>query len=696
VSIWLLVSPGMALAAVPIYVAVPEGSRAGIWRLEDRNGDGDALDADEVTLFASRGEGKGFADVAVDSQGILYAIDGETAAVYRLEDRNNDDDALDAGENSIFRDASAVGFKPEGPLSIAVESRFDAAAKANRPVVYIMDLALQRTVRLEDRNGDQDAQESDEATVIQESTVEAPFTASRMAVDDVGRVVGCNANTLAVVRLDDANGDAHIEPPEREPLCPPAPCGPTFFDEFHVIRKPLSQQLNFRDPFGVVLSSKGEYFVSELANREFRVIKLTDANGDDDALDAGEATVYYGGEAMRGFDLVVDDSDIVYVAEETGGGPVITKLEDTNGDGDAADVGESATYADFSAIGIPFGLAALLPAPTALEIFPELVDSSPLKGPLLVVEDGVPTTLRLRVVDRSTGNPAANVRVAGRVLAGCFLLCPQADRTDVNGVITYDVARTAASPAGGESLKFWAHGDQKLVPVVSTPCTPSPVANAGTDQQVLPSQNVTLDGSGSAGAGLEFCWEQTAGPAVGLPACAEGDTGIVTFIAPAAPATLTFQLHVRNACDDISDPDMVTITVTESTCPIQTTLGDDTPSLGALRRFRDQVLANNAGGQQLIDGYYAHAGELTRILLTHPRYLTRAAQLLQAFRPEIRRLTDGKIVRIRRAKLREVTTLLHDLRDSASPGLQAFLDNARAQLMDEDAMGQFGVTLRHD
>jgi hypothetical protein len=70
------------------------------------------------------------------------------------------------------------------------------------------------------------------------------------------------------------------------------------------------------------------------------------------------------------------------------------------------------------------------------------------------------------------------------------------------------------------------------------------VANAGPDQIVRAGQTVTLDGSRSLGA-TAFAWSQTAGtPVVTLQGAA---TAMPTFVFPAQPATLTFQLVVTGA-----------------------------------------------------------------------------------------------------------------------------------------------------
>lgn len=558
--LFLLQVTNVRASESPIYAAVWDGPNPGIWCMQDDNDDGDALDPGETSQFLGRSH---FTDVAVDENGILYAIDGMTGMVYRMEDLNDDGDGEDPGEVTTFRDSTGVGIDFTKPLSIAATSYFDPDTTNTYTLLYLMDLSLQRTYRLQDLNGDKDAQDAAEIVFVQESTSLAPFAPIRMTTDEVGRIVGTNPNTLSVVRLDDINGDGAILIPREQP-CPASSCGPAYFQEYHIIRQYVStQSINLHDPFGVSVSRNSAHtslvcFVSEGYSREKTVLKLTDLDGDDDALDSGETTVWCTLQGIiQSYDLTCDPEDNCYVATESYAGISVTAMHDHNNDGDADDFGEDWLYADFSGIGIPLGLAIQPPQSRPLSIKAELVDSSPMKGPLLVVEDGNTEVLTLRVTYQDTGDPAGSVTVGHSVVAGCLDLCPHSYRTDASGIIKYDVTRTAPSPEGGELLKFWAFGDEEFVPVVATPCTPIPVAIPGPDQVVFASQSVLLDGSASIGAGLHYCWDQTGGPDVGLPECTEATISdpTVAFTAPAAPATLTFDLYVRNACDyeDVSE-----------------------------------------------------------------------------------------------------------------------------------------------
>ncbi len=107
--------------------------------------------------------------------------------------------------------------------------------------------------------------------------------------------------------------------------------------------------------------------------------------------------------------------------------------------------------------------------------------------------------------------------------------------------------------------------DTASVTVTVNAVNDAPVAEAGADQSVRVSQNVTLDGSRSSdveGDALRYGWQQTGGVRVTLNRPSLSRT---TFIAPAVPTILTFRLSVTDEQGLVSRADEVVITVTTVT-----------------------------------------------------------------------------------------------------------------------------------
>src|SRR3990172_11666510 len=98
-----LLSVAISHAGQPYVVS--EYSSGNIWRIEDSNGDGDALDLGERTLW---GEGFiGAYGMTADSRAVYVTeieLDAGSNQVVRLFDANGDDDALDVGERTVWLD----------------------------------------------------------------------------------------------------------------------------------------------------------------------------------------------------------------------------------------------------------------------------------------------------------------------------------------------------------------------------------------------------------------------------------------------------------------------------------------------------------------------------------------------------------------------------------------------------------------
>lgn len=182
------------------------GTVDAILRLTDLNGDGDANDAGEVVAYyddSATGPDLATANGMSHAPGgaVLVSDDGSTVrAILRLIDTNNDGDAGDDGEVSIYYDQSALSPSP-------VMSDPEAVAAASSGAVYVADSALGRVLRLADLNGDGDALDAAEATIFYEGSVPALLTDIDAVQLDGDVVIAVDEDNGTVLRLTDSNGD---------------------------------------------------------------------------------------------------------------------------------------------------------------------------------------------------------------------------------------------------------------------------------------------------------------------------------------------------------------------------------------------------------------------------------------------------------------------------------------------------------
>ncbi|GAB5373743.1 MAG: hypothetical protein AcusKO_02050 [Acuticoccus sp.] len=325
-----------------------------IYLLVDTNGDGDAADEGERIVFFDETNAEGLGGEGTPTGNILnigqassdlavYAGDGDTDAVYRLKDLNGDGDANDAGESSLwFSEAdNAAGFTLPTPNGIA-EGPDGAIYIVNAGVSSRPADAIYRT---EDLNGDGDANDEGEATVWLDLTAEVPtsspydlfFIGDRgylidpsgsaedsiytfadtdgsgaiesdefatfatktetgapidfTAAADGGSVVvwewlDRDTGVYSVVRLTDLDGSGAIDQPDETVEIWNTDYLPDVFDTFA--------------GFSIAADGEGRIAVTSNDSGAFgdNVYILDDLNGDGDYFDAGEANVL----ASRAFD----------------------------------------------------------------------------------------------------------------------------------------------------------------------------------------------------------------------------------------------------------------------------------------------------------------------------------------------------------------------------------------------------------
>ena len=275
-----------------------------IWRLQDLNGDGDALDAGEKLLWAD----SLISVVELEFHGgSLYAveegmIDGANQVV-RFTDLNGDGDALDVGESSIWAD----GF--DDPRGIAVDAQ---------KVWYVTENDDDLLWALRDLNGDGDALDVGERARFADGILGATTVA---LVDDAILVTGSDQDT--VVRLTDANSDGDaLDSGESNVITP-------------IVDSPV----------GLLDDGSGGFFFSSLSDDA--VYHAVDRNGDGDMLDVVETLSYadsvFGG--VNGPWGMANHEDGGFLLADFIDGQVLW-VHDANGDGDALDQGDVRLFAD--------------------------------------------------------------------------------------------------------------------------------------------------------------------------------------------------------------------------------------------------------------------------------------------------------------------------------------------------------------
>jgi hypothetical protein len=344
----LFVFLNAGVAGVPqhaLYVCDSNADR--VMKLIDLNGSGDVEQevAGEISLFFD--DSSPGPDLSVPSHlapgpgGILYLLDGGTLdAILALEDKNGDGDANDEGDVWIFYDDSGGGPQLGTPNTLIAlpDGGF-----------YLSDdgSAGRRILWIKDADGDGDALDADEARVV--------YDASALSVpvlEDVeslayspadGTLYAADTTLQAVVAFRDVTGDGDfLDAAELTP----------FFQSRDDLQLANIDSLVFLD---------GALYAGDRDSG--RIVRLEDTNGDGDAEDAGESSIFLSDEASLRVSSVYD-----FTARPDGGFAVLDNSSDTvftvvdlNGDGDALDDQEVLRWLidDETTLSTPHGLAFL-------------------------------------------------------------------------------------------------------------------------------------------------------------------------------------------------------------------------------------------------------------------------------------------------------------------------------------------------
>jgi hypothetical protein len=309
--------------------------------LNDLNGDGDTADLGEQLTFFDATNASGLPNptnnifnIHQGKRGEVYAGDGDTDAVYRLIDRNRDGDVNDAGEAKVwFSAANAAGFTLPTPNGIA-QGRDGAIYIVNAGTGSSPTDAIYRTV---DRNGDGDANDAGEATVwLNLQTLNANSSAFDLSfIGDVAYLNDTNGGDPdTVYRIQDKNRNGVIDTGEAT----------VFISNTQSFGAPID--FANADQGKSLLTYTGAGNAAD-PPRVFRLTDLNRSGTIDSAEEAVEVwnsdSMPQGFEAGVGFSIAADkDGDIVITTNASAAqGRNVLRLTDLNGDGDYKDLGET-------------------------------------------------------------------------------------------------------------------------------------------------------------------------------------------------------------------------------------------------------------------------------------------------------------------------------------------------------------------
>ncbi|MEM1361927.1 MAG: hypothetical protein AAGF94_09465 [Pseudomonadota bacterium] len=259
-------------------VYVGDGNTDAVYAVRDKNGDSDAQDAGEAQVwFSAAGNADGRSlltpnGLAVGNDGAIYITEADVIStqsgdfIYRTEDLNNDGDAQDLGESSIWLDLKALD-----PASSAFEIAFDG------DVAYVIDSAggSPRIYRAEDTSNDGSIDINTEVTTYIDDT--NAFGVGFFFAMDVALGSVFVADFGVITQLTDLNGSGTIDQANE---------AVEVWDETLM---PLSNPNGFN--FGLAANDEGDLLmVSNGGTTSDLVVYLSDTN-DNGLFSADETTV---------------------------------------------------------------------------------------------------------------------------------------------------------------------------------------------------------------------------------------------------------------------------------------------------------------------------------------------------------------------------------------------------------------------
>ncbi len=312
-----------------------------ILRMTDDNGDGDALDPGEVTVFVDTRAVYGVTNTSPDDLDFepgtwaLYVTDDNWnfgpqlgAGITRYEDLNGDGDAMDPGEATLFVDGqgtqTVMGLGGT-PVTIGLTD-FEAIMIDSNGVVIGFEQQDRMLYAFQDLNGDGDAMDPGEA-----------WNFCNLVDDVPGLEV--NADIVSGALLP--------------PRCP-STSGTGWYASLEALSVDRGAGPNGEDLYWIGSTASP----TSCSGAQALIYRGIDLNADGDLNDAGEVVLWLNGPnngmlypVTRLYDAVGHDGGVSIFQENGPPGPIYTQdsvwfLTDLNGNGNAEDFGEQImTYA---------------------------------------------------------------------------------------------------------------------------------------------------------------------------------------------------------------------------------------------------------------------------------------------------------------------------------------------------------------
>ncbi|MEM7579262.1 MAG: DNRLRE domain-containing protein [Cyanobacteria bacterium P01_A01_bin.80] len=252
-----------------------DGDTDSVYRLIDSNQDGDALDAGEANIWFSADNANNFPlltpnGLAQGNDGAIYIVEADTRStpngdfVYRTQDLNQDGDANDAGESSIWLDLKALN-----PSSSPFEITFI------NDVAYIIDsVGIDTNViyRAEDTDGSGSIEAGEVTVLVDETTAPIDFALASDGSSLFTLELLDNDGPQSVFKIEDGETITATEVWNSTAL----PEGYELFAAFSIASGPGGE---------LAITSNGD------ANED-NVFRLLDLNDDGDYFDDGETIPY--------------------------------------------------------------------------------------------------------------------------------------------------------------------------------------------------------------------------------------------------------------------------------------------------------------------------------------------------------------------------------------------------------------------